>query len=74
MPQPPHPWPQPPEPHDLGDAIAHVRIQLDRRGLTKNSPEILNWLQANGYKGWDYLELNGFRDLYRFLENNHAKP
>jgi hypothetical protein len=57
---------QPPE--DLSHAIAHVEAQLKRLGLRKASIEILLWLHMAGYMRWEALDLNGFRDLYKFLK------
>lgn len=57
------------QPEDLSDAIAYCEIQLKRLGLNKRSPVIKLWLDINGYAGkWERLEINGFRDLYRFLQ------
>lgn len=60
--QPPNP------PEDLSNAIAHVEIQLKRIGLRKNSPVIILWLHMAGYVRWEALDMNGFRDLYKFLK------
>jgi hypothetical protein len=58
--------PQPPE--DLSNAIAHCEAQLKRLGLRKTSAVILLWLHMSGYMRWEVLDLNGFRDLYKFLK------
>lgn len=63
MPQPP-----PPKPQDLSSAIAHVEAQLKRLGLRKTSAVILLWLHMAGIMRWENLDLNGFRDLYKFLK------
>jgi hypothetical protein len=60
--------PQPPRPHDLSDAITHVEAQLLRLNLRKTSAVIILWLEMSGHAGqWERLELNGLRDLYRYL-------
>lgn len=55
-------------PVDLGNAIAHVEIQLKRLGLRKNSPVVILWLHMAGFVRWENLDMNGFRDLYKFLK------
>jgi hypothetical protein len=59
--------PNPPE--DLSNAIAHVEIQLKRLGLRKTSPVIILWLHMAGFVRWEALDMNGFRDLYKFLKD-----
>jgi hypothetical protein len=63
------PQPQPPNsPQDLSNAIAHVETQLKRLNLRKTSAVILLWLHMAGFMRWENLNLNGFRDLYKFLK------
>ncbi len=57
-----------PEPQDLSNAIAHVEAQLKRLGLRKTSAVIILWLHMAGFMRWEALDLNGFRDLYKFLK------
>jgi hypothetical protein len=65
----PQPQPQPPNPpQDLSNAIAHVETQLKRLNLRKTSAVILLWLHMSGFMRWENLNLNGFRDLYKFLK------